>query len=293
MNRIISIFLFLVFSISTTASNDQKNFLIIHGTNIWVRKTPATGKVVMKLNEGDRCKILNKKRLEIIRGNADYWYNIEFKGKKGWVFGSQTSVKMANRSRNFSSLGEVVKAFEFDSDKLPDSEEWEGDRSQISHISTLQEQNFAIVSFNSPGYMSSSNFSWLGFKHDDTWMLYEFNGEGFKIISKNGKLFVMMYVRSTGGAYTIDNDYILYSINLDKRSFQQHQIVFNFANSFDNNSSEPVYGNATLKFLDKNNDQFTINETIKKDYKNDKEEIIIKTYNFNYETMIYKEITKK
>jgi hypothetical protein len=70
--------------------------LFIHGKEIWVRDSPTTGKVVMKLNDGDRCKILEKGKAETIRGSADYWYKIEYTEKQGWVFGSQTSVKKNN-----------------------------------------------------------------------------------------------------------------------------------------------------------------------------------------------------
>jgi GTPase SAR1 family protein len=64
--------------------------LIIHGKEIWVRKYPNTGKVVMKLNEGNVCKILKVGRYDVIRGKGSHWYQIEFKGQTGWVFGSQT-----------------------------------------------------------------------------------------------------------------------------------------------------------------------------------------------------------
>ena len=79
---------------SLEASNPENvTQLIIEGKDIWVRDAPVTGKVVMKLNEGDECWILGKTGFEIIRGMADWWYLIEFEGKKGWVFGSQTDVK--------------------------------------------------------------------------------------------------------------------------------------------------------------------------------------------------------
>lgn len=74
-------------------NDESTEHLIIHGKDIWVRSEPATGVVVMKLNEGDKCSIIAKGFFEIIRGEADYWYKIEFNGKQGWVFGSQTSVK--------------------------------------------------------------------------------------------------------------------------------------------------------------------------------------------------------
>jgi hypothetical protein len=72
------------------AENGKENFLIIHGKDIWVRDLPSTGKVVLKLNEGDKCKILEKGKMEILKGRPDYWYKIEFNKLEGWVFGSQT-----------------------------------------------------------------------------------------------------------------------------------------------------------------------------------------------------------
>jgi len=72
------------------SSVSSEEFLTIKGKNIWVRDEPGTGKVVMKLNEGDQCKVFGHEQFEIIRGQADYWYQIEFNGQKGWVFGAQT-----------------------------------------------------------------------------------------------------------------------------------------------------------------------------------------------------------
>lgn len=71
----------------------SNKYLFIEGQNIWIRSKPSTGKVVMKLNTGDKCKILEKGKQETIMGVTDFWYKIEFNGKAGWVFGSQTSMK--------------------------------------------------------------------------------------------------------------------------------------------------------------------------------------------------------
>lgn len=64
--------------------------LLIHGNDIWVRDYPNTGEVIMKLNEGSICKILQMGRFDFIQDNGNNWYEIEFEGKTGWVFGSQT-----------------------------------------------------------------------------------------------------------------------------------------------------------------------------------------------------------
>jgi hypothetical protein len=68
--------------------------LLIKGKDIWVRDIPSTGKVLMKLNEGDKCKILKKGKLAVIKGLPDYWYQVEFDQKTGWIFGSQTNLAL-------------------------------------------------------------------------------------------------------------------------------------------------------------------------------------------------------
>jgi len=94
---------------------DKRTHLIIQGKDIWVRDAPATGEVVMKLNDGDKCRILGKTGFEIIRGMADWWYQIEFEGKIGWVFGSQTDI------HHYAQLvDEYVDFWEFYHDGLKD-----------------------------------------------------------------------------------------------------------------------------------------------------------------------------
>ncbi len=70
------------------------SFLKIEGSNIWVRSSPSDGEVVMKLNEGDLCLVIEKGGLQEIREMKDYWYRINFKGEEGWVYGAQTSLKL-------------------------------------------------------------------------------------------------------------------------------------------------------------------------------------------------------
>ncbi|NJN41434.1 MAG: SH3 domain-containing protein [Flammeovirgaceae bacterium] len=78
----------------STPSKEESDFAIltIQGNNIWVRDYPNTGKVVMTLNEGDRCKVLQTGRYDVIRGKGNSWFEIEYEGKRGWVFGSQSNV---------------------------------------------------------------------------------------------------------------------------------------------------------------------------------------------------------
>ncbi len=77
----------------------SSKYLIIEGENIWIRSKPSNGKVIMKLNTGDKCKILEKGKQETIMGVTDFWYKIEFNGKTGWVFGSQTSMKADSKTQ--------------------------------------------------------------------------------------------------------------------------------------------------------------------------------------------------
>lgn len=88
--------------------------LIISGKDIWIRNKPITGDVVMKLNTGDLCKILETGEEDQIRDIFDYWYKIEFKDTVGWVFGAQTNVKSREIHdivpfSNF--LAEFIKAY--------------------------------------------------------------------------------------------------------------------------------------------------------------------------------------
>ncbi len=88
------------------AESKNSNELTIKGNEIWVRSEPSTGKVVMKLNDGDKCKIIEKGEKEQIRGMVDYWYKISYDGKEGWVFGSQTNLKTDEQPvlENFSNF---------------------------------------------------------------------------------------------------------------------------------------------------------------------------------------------
>ncbi len=82
-------------SVNNGANSDEKKhqYLTIEGNDIWVREISKTGKVIMKLNTGNKCIILEKGEEQNINGFIDNWYKIEFNEKQGWVFGSQTSVK--------------------------------------------------------------------------------------------------------------------------------------------------------------------------------------------------------
>lgn len=107
MKPILFSFIFLtLFDLSAQTESNAvvENELLIVGSNIWVRSEPTIGEVVMKLNDRDRCKVLDQGRFEYIRGTAHYWYQIVFEADTGWVFGSQT-----NRSAGVAMLSAVGK----------------------------------------------------------------------------------------------------------------------------------------------------------------------------------------
>jgi hypothetical protein len=81
--------------------------LIIKGKDIWVRDVPSTGKVVMKLNDGEKCRILQKSELSFVNGLPDYWYQIEINANRGWVFGSQSNICLFNPVKE-AFLGNLV-----------------------------------------------------------------------------------------------------------------------------------------------------------------------------------------
>ena len=73
--------------------SSKNNYLLIEGTDIWVREQPKTGKVILKLNDGIKCKIIDTSKLDTIKVSVDYWYKIKFNDTIGWIFGSQTNIK--------------------------------------------------------------------------------------------------------------------------------------------------------------------------------------------------------
>jgi hypothetical protein len=87
--------------------------LLIEGKDIWVRAKPYSGDVLMKLNTGDGCKVIERGEKDQIKDRSDYWYKIEFGGKQGWVFGSQTNLNLKEtiKVRGFS---EFLKQFASD-----------------------------------------------------------------------------------------------------------------------------------------------------------------------------------
>ena len=95
----------------TYAPEDElgEAILTIKGKDIWVRDYPNTGKVVMTLNEGDRCRIIQTGRYDVIRGIGSSWFEIEFEGKRGWVFGSQSNFSTLDISTEYRPIKKNIK----------------------------------------------------------------------------------------------------------------------------------------------------------------------------------------
>ncbi|MFC2080447.1 hypothetical protein ACFLRQ_03125 [Bacteroidota bacterium] len=131
-----------------------KDTLTIEGKDIWIRDYPATGEVIMKLNTGDACVILEKGELAVIRDNVDYWYKIEFDGKEGWVYGSQTSKKSTNK---YIGNELVFKTIEIKSDGVA----WEAANGNTPGNHILSKGT--ILNLVEIGYFGSHEFSWRGY----------------------------------------------------------------------------------------------------------------------------------
>ena len=86
------------------AISNRKDTLIIEGNSIWIRDYPKTGKVLFKLNEGSKCRVLQKGEKQVIKGLEDFWYKVEHENKVGWVFGSQSSLRQKASFDNFESF---------------------------------------------------------------------------------------------------------------------------------------------------------------------------------------------
>lgn len=108
------VILFLLMTITVLQSQE---YLLIEGKNIWIRDKPVTGKVIMKLNTGNKCRVLEKGIKDTIRNNIDYWYKIEFNARQGWVFGSQSNIKTGKIFKPLTfeeALKKLIKAIDED-----------------------------------------------------------------------------------------------------------------------------------------------------------------------------------
>jgi len=77
--------------ISAPIETNEKVYaqLSINGTKVNIRANPVLNSpLIMQLNTGDKCDIIEKGNQETINGNTNFWYKIKFQGKTGWVFGA-------------------------------------------------------------------------------------------------------------------------------------------------------------------------------------------------------------
>ena len=81
----------LPFSLNKISS---ENMLTIKGAHVNMRKQPNTNsEVIMILEGGTECEILEKGKKEKIDGKSSYWYKVHYKDKDGWIFGSLATIK--------------------------------------------------------------------------------------------------------------------------------------------------------------------------------------------------------
>lgn len=260
-------------STSKTFLNEEENdgsteHLIIHGKDIWVRSEPATGEVVMKLNEGDKCSILSKGLFEIIRGDADYWYKIEFSGNQGWVFGSQTSVRnnqqiiaASSATKLFSKFIEENKIDYAKKNEVIPSEEgryefttyednpnkfsvsWIGEGPSIFDYTLNAELYSALCFFTeSASLEGAAGFTnkwstYIGILNGDQYILNIseksiLDGKVKKVLKLNEIEFILFTFQDSGeGVVMFHNSYYnIYYINLAKQSVKQLNIKLGLVN---------------------------------------------------------------
>jgi hypothetical protein len=166
-------------TIEATTQSPDVAMLTIHGKDIWVRDSSSTGPVIMKLNEGDRCRVLQKGHWELIRGVADYWYQVEFEGKQGWVFGAQTD-RMGKGTFEHQALSEGLVPIKDESKGRPKGltlrGAWEAFR---NYKQDLCEISAAISEENSPEHWLDGHGCELKHVSGTDFSLHEFNEGGY------------------------------------------------------------------------------------------------------------------
>jgi hypothetical protein len=131
--------------------------LIIEGENIWIRDEPSTGEVVMKLNTGDRCKLLMKGDFEEIRGMYDYWYKVEYNGKLGWVYGSQSNLKTGYSYSDAIGKGLVKNKEEPRAPSSPLNDFFEKYTSKSNSVDNFIHPSAGVLVLNNSGVMCWGN----------------------------------------------------------------------------------------------------------------------------------------
>lgn len=71
----------------------QENELKVLGDNIPVYADPAVSEPLFLLNSGTKCNLIERGPSDLILDAEDFWYKIDYQGKKGWIFGEKTSLR--------------------------------------------------------------------------------------------------------------------------------------------------------------------------------------------------------
>lgn len=98
--------------VSKTASTE---YLYIEGNKIAIKEYPPNGEIIFRLDNGKKCRVLEKGQRQTILNITDYWYKIEYKNVEGWVFGAQTSIKFKKEeyiTQDFPFLKKTFEIFE-------------------------------------------------------------------------------------------------------------------------------------------------------------------------------------
>jgi len=232
------------------------NELQIVGSNIWVRSEPTTGDVVMKLNDGDDCRILEKGHFEYIRKIPHYWYKIIFQADTGWVFGSQTNLasnidvlsarekpellEIFKNSQILKCISEceeadgkcIVNGFNY----LPKTKvdnllnlhyEHEGPSSLQYTVDTeFQNQlfmiNVMIAMEGAAGISNSDNF-YLGFLNESVYTMPDmaFEGKAVDLIEKNeNEYFLVSFKETRNVLMYYSSHYNIYLVNKKTQTVQ-------------------------------------------------------------------------
>lgn len=132
-----------------TSQKDTNRYLTIEGKDIWIRNKPETGNVIMKLNTGDKCILLEKGKEQNIRGHIDFWYKIIYRDTEGWVFGSQTSLKSGKVVLEAEKRKKLEKTFNEISNIFQSG--------QLEELNSyFYEKNNIIIVNNQQGYIIGS-----------------------------------------------------------------------------------------------------------------------------------------
>jgi len=91
-------------------NSELTNNLVVEGDLIPVYSNADMKEQLFSLNTGDKCKIIEKGSFAIVLGLQDFWYHIDFKGQKGWIFGAYSSLKQNSEFEVFLREFNKVKS---------------------------------------------------------------------------------------------------------------------------------------------------------------------------------------